>query len=101
MDSSMLRLAKQDKNKLPQADGNILLGNHMRGHKTQHIPQAFWSAAGLLASEAQLRKGRVFPIFITGSGDKTRITDFRVLAESNSTMGKTPIALRQLMVSEN
>jgi hypothetical protein len=100
-ESSMARQAEQEKNKLSQVDGNIFQGNFMGGHKTQLIPLAFLATTGLLSGDAQICKGRVFPILITGSGDRLRKTDFRILAEVNLVTGKGPVALRQLLVPEN
>jgi hypothetical protein len=96
----MARQAEQEENKLPQVDGYILRGNYMRGHKTQHIPSAFWTAAGLLSGDAQLYKGRIFSILITGLEDRLRKTDFKILAEVNSATEKGPVALRQFLVPE-
>lgn len=51
--------------------------------------------------ETAVRRGRVFPILITGAERKGGGADFKVLAEVSMGKNKSPVALRQITVLES
>ena len=72
-----------------------------RGHRTSAIPDGFWNAAQLSYSNAApIKRGRIFPLLLTCSGDNQNSASFMILSESQSPL-RHPVAMRQLTVLDS
>ncbi|KAG0595647.1 hypothetical protein M758_UG184600 [Ceratodon purpureus] len=72
-----------------------------RGHRTSAIPLGIWEAAKLSPPKrSSLRRGRIFPLLLTCTGEVQNAIAFRVLAENESPL-RHPVAMRQLTVLDS
>ena len=86
----------------PGMTATILPYQQKRGHRLSNIPGAFWEAVGLNPpSSSTVRRGRVFPILVSGSAKPDNTMDFRVLSDRSKGKRTSPMALRQITVLES